>query len=75
MRGGFDGRPLGDRQKRFGHEADAFLRLFESLRAQEDERLRVGIALHSLRAVPPDAMRDVLAALPQNTPIHIHIAE
>ena len=38
-------------------------------------RLRVGIALHSLRAVPPDAMRAVLAALPRDTPVHIHIAE
>lgn len=75
MRGGFDGRPLGDRQKRFGHETDAFLRLFESLRVQEDERLRVGIALHSLRAVPPEAMREVVAAMPQGTPIHIHVAE
>jgi formimidoylglutamate deiminase len=72
---GFDGRPLAERQRRFGHAADAFLRLFESLRAREDDRLRVGIALHSLRAVPPDAMRTVLAALPRDTPVHIHIAE
>lgn len=38
--------------------------------------LRVGIALHSLRAVPPDALREVLAAVQgQALPIHIHIAE
>src|SRR5690606_7045320 len=75
MTGGFDGRPLGERQKRFGHDVDGYLRLFETLRAEEDAMLRVGCALHSLRAVPPDAMRAVLAALPAGAPVHIHIAE
>src|SRR5690606_12429410 len=60
MTGGFDGRALGERQKRFGLDVDGYLRLFEGLRAQEDAMLRVGCALHSLRAVPPDAMRAVL---------------
>ena len=75
MTGGFDGRPLGERQRRFGHDVDAFLALVETLRAEEDASLRVGCALHSLRAVPPDAMRAVLAALPRDMPMHIHIAE
>lgn len=75
MTGGFDGRPLGERQRRFGHDVDGYLRLFEALRAEEGDMLRVGCALHSLRAVPPDAMRAVLAALPADARIHIHIAE
>ena len=75
MRGGFDGRALSERQRRFGHAVDGFLRLFETLRAQENHMLRVGIALHSLRAVSPDAMTQVLAALPRETPVHVHIAE
>ncbi|MBS0194692.1 MAG: formimidoylglutamate deiminase [Proteobacteria bacterium] len=75
MRGGFDGRALSPRQARFGHEIDAFLRLLETLRADEGERMRVGMALHSLRAVLPDAMAAVLAALPSDMPRHIHIAE
>ncbi|KGQ19580.1 Formiminoglutamic iminohydrolase [Lysobacter dokdonensis DS-58] len=75
MTGGFDGRPLTDRQKRFGHGVDAYLRLFDMLRGEENDTLRVGVALHSLRAVPPDAMRAVLAQLPAETPVHIHIAE
>lgn len=86
MTGGFDGRPLGERQRRFGHDVDGFLRLVERLRLVEDTRVRVGIALHSLRAVPEDALRavlDGLAALPparsrlpvSMMPIHIHIAE
>ncbi len=76
MSGGFDGRPLGERQRRFGHDVEAYLRLLESLRRMESPMLRVGIALHSLRAVPGSAMREVLAAEPAASgPIHIHIAE
>src|SRR3546814_13803573 len=40
MAGGFDGRALGERQKRFGHDLDGYLRLFESLHVRQDERLR-----------------------------------
>jgi formimidoylglutamate deiminase len=76
MRGGFDGRPLGVRQRRFGHEVDAYLRLLEALREHQSADLRVGIALHSLRAVPEDALQAVLGSgLAQDGPIHIHIAE
>lgn len=73
--GGFDGRPLNERQRRFGHDVDAWRRLFDTLRAEQDDSLRVGCALHSLRAVPPDAMHNVLAALPDDARIHLHIAE
>jgi formimidoylglutamate deiminase len=76
MQGGFDGRALSDRQRRFGHDVDGFLRLVAALRTHEDARLRVGIALHSLRAVPPDAMRAVLADPAAGAgPVHIHVAE
>ena len=75
--GGFDRRPLSPRQARFGHDVDAFLRLVQSLRAEQDAQLRVGIAFHSLRAVDEDAMRTVLAALDDDPtmPVHLHIAE
>ncbi|HTA65633.1 MAG TPA: formimidoylglutamate deiminase, partial [Xanthomonadaceae bacterium] len=75
MRGGFDGRALTQRQARFGHEVDAFLRLLQILRVEEDAGLRVGMAFHSLRAVMPDAIDATLAALPPDMPRHIHIAE
>jgi formimidoylglutamate deiminase len=75
MRGGFDGRALSERQRRFGHDVDSFLALVSTLRKSEDALLRVGIALHSLRAVPAEAMRDLVAAAPADTPIHIHISE
>ncbi|KRG68192.1 formimidoylglutamate deiminase [Pseudoxanthomonas dokdonensis] len=75
MTGGFDGRPLSARQRRFGHDVDGFLRLLSSLRGEQSEMLRIGCAFHSLRAVPEAAMREVLAALPAEAPVHIHIAE
>ena len=74
--GGFDGRALSERQRRFGHTVDSYLSLLESLRKQESESVRVGAALHSLRAVPEQAMSKVLGdRLLADCPIHIHIAE
>lgn len=75
MSGGFDGRALGERQRRFAHDVDEYLHLLDLLRGEEDERVRLGCALHSLRAVPPEAMRAVLDALPHAMRVHIHIAE
>ena len=75
MAGGFDGRALGERQKRFGHDVDGYLRLFQSLHGMQDDALRVGCALHSLRAVPDDAMRAVVDALPGDARLHVHVAE
>ncbi|HET6432631.1 formimidoylglutamate deiminase [Dyella sp.] len=77
MTGGFDGRALAPRQRRFGHaEVSDYVRLLESLGAHQGPGLRVGIALHSLRAVPETAMRTLLATgAAQTGPIHIHIAE
>lgn len=75
MTGGFDGRALGERQKRFGHDVEGYLRLFDRLLPEIDGTVNLGCALHSLRAVPEAAMREVLAALPGAAPVHIHIAE
>jgi len=75
MTGGFDGRPLAERQRRFGHDVDGYLKLLDTLRASEGDTVRIGCALHSLRAVPSDPMHDVLTALPAASRIHIHIAE
>ncbi|WEO77544.1 formimidoylglutamate deiminase [Cryobacterium sp. SO2] len=35
----------------------------------------VGAALHSVRAVPRDAIREILAGLPATVPLHIHLSE
>ena len=76
MRGGFDGRALAQRQRRFGHAVEDYLRLCSSLRGLESDDLRIGVALHSLRAVPEQALREVLEDdIARRGPIHIHIAE
>ncbi len=84
MTGHFDGRPLSERQRRFGHaDVDSYLRLLESLLPYENECCRVGVALHSLRAVPPDALAELVAGIADERfrshsgqrPLHIHIAE
>ncbi|MGB8634411.1 MAG: formimidoylglutamate deiminase [Rhodanobacteraceae bacterium] len=76
MTGGFDGRELGPKQKRFGLEMDAYLHLLENLHKQAAPEVTIGVGLHSLRAVPADALRIVLdSPVTQGMPVHIHIAE
>jgi formimidoylglutamate deiminase len=76
MTGGFDGRRLGDRQRRFGHHVDGYLTLLAGLRERLGAPHRLGVAFHSLRAVPPEAINAVLeSGLVDGMPIHIHIAE
>ncbi len=75
-RGGFDGRPLSERQRRFGHDLDAFLALLERLISRADGQCRVGAAFHSLRAVSEGDMSALTTACAgRSLPIHIHIAE
>ncbi|EQD65746.1 formiminoglutamate deiminase, partial [mine drainage metagenome] len=50
--------------------------MLTELRAQQGPGLNVGIALHSLRAVPPEALAALLeSGLAARGPLHIHIAE
>lgn len=76
---GFGGKPPSDGQRRFIRATDNMLRLLERLRRWSPAQgVRVGLAPHSLRAVPPDALREAVAglhALDATAPIHIHIAE
>ena len=76
MSGGIGGAPPSSGQKRFLNDPDRFLALIsrsrEIVAALPDAR--VGIAPHSLRAVPPDALQRVVASC-SDGPIHIHAAE
>ena len=68
---GFDGAGLSDRQKRFHATGEDVADIRQAL---ERNGVATGLALHSLRAVPPDAILRALDLAPQG-PIHIHIAE
>lgn len=76
---GFGGSPPAQGQRRFIHSTDSMLRLLERLKPLcEAQGARLGLAPHSLRAVPPEALREALAgldALDATAPVHIHIAE
>ena len=77
--GGFGGAALSEAQHRFFLETDAWLSLVQELQnALGPSTQRVGMALHSLRAVAPEPMADAVAgfrAFDREGPIHIHIAE
>ena len=74
--GGFGGAPPTKGQRRFLNNPDRFLDLVARTRdiAAGLPDARVGIAPHSLRAVPPDALRRAVEAFPEG-PVHIHAAE
>ncbi|OYT93304.1 MAG: formimidoylglutamate deiminase [Burkholderiales bacterium PBB3] len=78
MRSGFAATGLRDDQRRFASTPDSIARIVESAKrqTQNDPRINVGVALHSLRAVPPAALNE-LATYAQGAglPVHIHIAE
>ena len=75
--GGFGGQDPVPGQRRFLNHAERFLKIVGNLSIQaEGSALRhVGISPHSLRAVTPDLLREVIAALPPDAPIHVHVAE
>lgn len=76
LTGGFGGKPATEGQRRFLNPPDRFLKLVERVRSsQNDAEVTVGIAPHSLRAVPPEALKEVVGAVGATTPVHIHIAE
>jgi len=80
QRGDFGGAAPGPGQRRFLHRTDGFLGLVARLaeRHAGDPNLRLGIAPHSLRAVPPEALAAAVAglhALDPTAPVHIHVAE
>ena len=73
----FGGAPPTERQRQFSMETREYLDLLDALRrsSQRSQQLEVGIALHSLRAVPPESMQMVLDSQRDGQVIHIHIAE
>ena len=74
--GGFGGGPPTPRQRRLVHAPHTFFRLFEALtQAREAHGYVLGIAPHSLRAVTPEELGQVVRFAAADAPIHIHVAE
>lgn len=74
--GGFGGLPPGERQRRFINDPERFARIVEASRSAVSALpdASVGVAAHSLRAVTPPELAEVVA-LARGGVIHIHIAE
>lgn len=74
---GFGGQAPSEGQRRFIHSTDSYLDLQVRLAAAlaTDPLQHLGLCFHSLRAVTPEQIQDVLAAGDQACPVHIHIAE
>lgn len=76
---GFGGQPAREDQARFIRSTDNMLSLLERLSvAVKAQNAVLGLAPHSLRAVPPQSLSASVAglhALLPEAPVHIHIAE
>src|SRR5919108_2235773 len=72
MWSGFGQKPLQPRQKRFSSEVKQILALLDKARAHASDDTKLGVAPHSLRAVDPAALKELVSAVPADAPIHIH---
>ncbi len=68
-------QPLNDQQRRFGLTVEEYVSLWQQLDSVKYREQCVGICFHSLRAVNYEMMVQVLKRLPNDVPVHIHIAE
>jgi len=78
MRSGFKAAGLREDQRRFSSTPGSVMRVVEQVRRQTqgDARIHVGVAVHSLRAAEPAALKELTAVAKQaGLPVHIHIAE
>ncbi|MGV9211561.1 formimidoylglutamate deiminase [Micromonospora sp. RB23] len=71
-----DGQPLAGPQRRFGDgDAAGWARRAGAFRPT-DSHVRVGAAVHSVRAVPADQLRTVADwARDRQAPLHVHLSE
>jgi formimidoylglutamate deiminase len=73
---GFGGQPPTSVQRRFVHSPESYARLVSTLAADAAAGAYVlGVAPHSLRAVTPDELAEIVDCAPAGAPIHIHAAE
>jgi formimidoylglutamate deiminase len=75
--GGFGGQPAATGQRRFLNDAAGFLSIHETLAAEVKRHplQRLGLSPHSLRAVTPGLLGEVLRGIDTAAPVHIHVAE
>ncbi|HYZ48085.1 MAG TPA: formimidoylglutamate deiminase [Sphingomonas sp.] len=72
--GDFGGAPPTPGQRRFLSDLDGFARLLDESEELLGKDEAIGVAPHSLRAVTPEELRELIALRP-GAPVHIHAAE
>jgi formimidoylglutamate deiminase len=75
---GFGENGVTAQQRRYLNSAEQYLHLMESFQKKFADKslFSLGIAPHSLRAVPAEILQEILQVWPdQQCPVHIHIAE
>ncbi|MGD2061530.1 MAG: formimidoylglutamate deiminase [Acidimicrobiia bacterium] len=72
-----DGAPLSERQARFSDgTAEAWADRVRALGEATGDRARVGVAAHSVRAVPGEGLEAVIALGEEiGCPVHVHVSE
>ncbi len=78
--GGFGGAAPHEEQKRFVNSTEGLLDIIRAINAayKDDPQIRVGLVLHSLRAVTPEMIKSAVQSVHRDDPdmpVHIHIAE
>ena len=77
MQGGLSGEQFSKGQLRFGNNTKNYFRILEQIQNEiqtAPEDYMFGMAPHSLRAVSPEALKEILDSR-QCEPVHIHISE
>ncbi|MDL5485534.1 formimidoylglutamate deiminase [Microbacterium wangruii] len=70
------GAPLTPAQLRFGDgTAAGWLRRWHALRDALGPSVVLGAAVHSVRAVTPEDIGAIVAGLPDDVPLHVHLSE
>ncbi|AHI01201.1 formimidoylglutamate deiminase [Kutzneria albida] len=73
LAGGIDIELSGPQVRFNDGSADAWASRVSALR--DDEVMRVGAAIHSVRAVPRDQLGEVVAGAGDDRPLHVHLSE
>ncbi len=77
QKGGFDKSPEENQKRFISATVEHYQKLYEATEnaCKNYEHANIGIGIHSLRGVEPEALKEIAENFPQNVPFHIHISE
>src|SRR5690606_6707688 len=75
FRDGGSAVPQGVQRRFADRDADAWRDRVAAIEAQADDTTRIGVAGHSVRAVPADALPALASFVADERPVHFHLPE